>query len=345
MKLIVDGIIEKLQNGGGCTVYFEQLLSFYQRDNFQLEYIRYKNSHNNITLNGSATMVHSREQRIQERWRDVNINDLNREAVFHSTHYRLPTNKRQNKIVTTVHDFTYELFRQGPAQWMHSWQKNRAINNSDLILCVSHNTASDLMKFCPTAENKIRVVHNGVSDVYHPLDGVTKTNEVLFVGARGGYKNFGMAVDALALSPSLVLSIVGGGGLSAEEIAMLESKIPGRYKHLGRVDDNELNSIYNRVFCLLYPSLYEGFGIPVIEAMRSGCAVIAINVSSIPEVAGTAAILLDNPQTGSIVEALKDLENSAYYNKLRSDGFIQAEKFSWEKCYRETFAVYQECLK
>ncbi|HDW2027942.1 TPA: glycosyltransferase, partial [Enterobacter ludwigii] len=123
------------------------------------------------------------------------------------------------------------------------------------------------------------------------------------------------------------------------------NKIPGRYKHLGRVSDEELNSIYNRVFCLLYPSLYEGFGIPVIEAMRSGCVVIAVNVSSIPEVAGDAAILLDDPHPAAIAHALKELENQLFYNKLRNNGFTQAKKFSWEKCYKDTLAIYKECLK
>ncbi|HDT4958924.1 TPA: glycosyltransferase family 4 protein [Enterobacter kobei] len=345
MKLTVDGIIESLQNGGGCTVYFEQLLSYYQQDNNKLNYIRYNGSYQNITLDGANTKLYQREQRFQERWRDIDINGIDHEAIFHSTHYRLPVNKKSSQIITTVHDFTYELFRKGPAQWMHSWQKNRAINNSDVIICVSHNTAKDLMKFCPVSEEKVRVVHNGVSEKYYPIGDVNKTNEVLFVGARHGYKNFLMAVDALSLSPSLRLSIVGGGKLTSAEIALLEDKIPGRYKHLGRVSDEELNNIYNRVFCLLYPSLYEGFGIPVIEAMRSGCVVIAVNVSSIPEVAGDAAILLDDPHPAAIVHALKELENQFFYNKLRNNGFTQAKKFSWEKCYKDTLAIYKECIK
>ncbi|HBN5340578.1 glycosyltransferase family 4 protein [Enterobacter cloacae] len=345
MKLTIDGIIENLQNGGGCTVYFEQLLSYYQKDHNKLNYIRYNDSYKNITLTGTDTILYHRKQRIQERWRDVDTTGIDHDAIFHSTHYRLPLNKKQSRIVTTVHDFTYELFRKGPAQWMHTWQKNRAINNSDLVICVSHNTANDLLKFCPISEKKIRVVHNGVSEKYYPIDNITKTNEVLFVGARDGYKNFSMAVDALSLSPSLVLSIVGGGKLTSEEIALLESKIPGRYEHLGRVSDEELNGIYNRVYCLLYPSLYEGFGIPVIEAMRCGCVVIAVNVSSIPEVAGNAAILLDNPHPVAIAHALKDLENTTIYDQLRNDGFNQAKKFSWEKCYKDTLSVYKECLK
>lgn len=344
MKLIVDGIIENLQNGGGCTVYFEQLLSFYQENNLHLDYIKYTNGHNNISLNHQNTFMHQRELRILERWRDVDVSDFTNDSIFHSTHYRLPCDKKRNKIITTVHDFTYELYRKGPAQWMHSWQKNRAINKSDFVICVSNNTAKDLLRYCPIDEGKIRVIHNGVSNVYRQIDNVAKTNEVLFVGGRGWYKNFAMAVEAISLTSEFTLSIVGGGVLTAEEIKMLDTKIPGRYKHLGRVSDEELNEIYNRVFCLLYPSFYEGFGIPVIEAMRSGCVVIAVNESSIPEVAGDAAYLLDNANPVAIMGAINDLANSGLYNKLRKDGFFQAEKFSWEKCYNETHAVYRECL-
>jgi mannosyltransferase len=344
MKLIVDGVIENLQNGGGCTVYFEQLLSYYQKDDNVLDYLRYEKSHSNISLKGPSTNIHMRELRFLERWRDVDLSSFDDDQIFHSTHYRLPINKKRNKIITTVHDFTYELYRKGPAQWMHSWQKNRTISNSDLVICVSHNTAKDLMKYTPIDDNKIRVVHNGVSDVYYPMDVSDKTNEVLFVGARGWYKNFAMAVDALALTPSFTLSIVGGGPLTSEETAILDQKIPNRYKHLGRVSDEQLSGIYNRVFCLLYPSSYEGFGIPVIEAMRCGCVVIAVNKSSIPEVAGNAAYLLNDPNSVAIADALNELKSSNVYTTLRAAGLIQANKFSWQKCYKETKLIYNECL-
>ncbi|KAA8729506.1 glycosyltransferase family 4 protein [Ewingella americana] len=342
MKLIIDGIIENLQNGGGCTVYFEQLLSLYQNHNNNLDYIKFRNSHSYIGLAGQNTHVHDREMRVLERWRDVDTADLDSEAIFHSTHYRLPISKRKHKIVTTVHDFTYEYYRTGPSQWLHSWQKNRAIRNSDLVICISKNTATDLMRFCAIDESKIRIVHNGVSPVYYPLVNIAKTNEVLFVGARGGYKNFLLVAEALASVPDLELSIVGGGALTEKEVATLNQFIPGRFKHLGRVTDEELNQIYNRVFCLLYPSAYEGFGIPVIEAMRSGCPVIAVNKSSIPEISGDAAYLLEKASAGSISAALNELKSSSVCQLLIQKGLVQASHFSWKKCYEETSAVYKE---
>ncbi|MGI2140646.1 glycosyltransferase family 4 protein [Shewanella baltica] len=340
MKLIVDGIIENLQENGGCTVYFAQLLTFLQNNNISLEYIRFKSEDGNIPLKGEHTKVVYETAKLLERWRDVEIKGELSDSIFHSTHYRLP--KQRVKTVTTVHDFTYELYRKGPARWMHSWQKFRAIRNSDLVICVSQNTADDLMKFCPIDPAKIRVVYNGVSSVYTPLSQTEHTNEVVFIGARGWYKNFTLAVQTMQQFPTLKLSIVGGGKLTDEELQHLEAHIPGRYEWLGRLTDEELNIVYNRAHCLFYPSSYEGFGIPVIEAMRSGCPVIAVDVSSIPEVAGSAAILTKQADVASFNQALNRLDDLKYRKDLIQMGYEQASKFSWEKCYFDTLAVYKE---
>lgn len=341
MKLVIDGIIENLQSNGGCTVYFNQILSFLQKDNYRLDYLKFSaTEENNIKLFGQNTKLHHRSAKLLERWRDVDVNDFSDDIIFHSTHYRLPN--RKVKTVTTVHDFTYELYRHGPARWMHSWQKFRAIRNSDLVICVSHNTAKDLMRFCPIDEKKIRVVHNGVSETYVVDAMATKTNEVVFVGARGWYKNFIMAVKSLVEHPDLQLSIVGGGALTADEISLLDEHIPNRYQWLGRVSDEELNEIYNRAYCLLYPSSYEGFGIPVIEAMKSGCPVIAVHSSSIPEVACDAAILVESASVENFQHALSQLASASHRETLIQRGLLQAAKFSWEQCYRGTLAVYQE---
>lgn len=340
MKLIIDGIIENLQENGGCTVYFAQLLTFLQKNNTNIEYLRFKTEPGYIPLNGKYTKIVYEATKFLERWRDVEIRGVQSDTIFHSTHYRLP--KQKVKTVTTVHDFTYELYRKGPARWMHSWQKFRAIRNSDLVICVSQNTADDLMMFCPIDPAKIRVVYNGVSPVYTPSAQNQHTNEVVFIGARGWYKNFTLAVQVMRQFPNLKLSIVGGGKLTVDELNHLEAHIPGRYEWLGRLTDEELNIVYNRAHCLFYPSSYEGFGIPVIEAMRSGCPVIAVDVSSIPEVAGSAAILVKQADITNFSLAFTRLADLKYRGELIQKGFEQASKFSWEKCYLDTLNVYKE---
>jgi len=327
--ITLDSIIYTLQQGGGVTVYYNNIKSRLSAAQVKFNEVKYSD--------GSLSLT----SRFLERYRDCIVDE--KKGVFHSSYYRLPS-QRSLKVVTTVHDFTYEKFVTGPAQWVHSWQKNRAIRNSDIVICVSHNTAKDLMQYCPVDKTKIRVVHNGVSESYYPLSIQSdfNYNGVLFVGARGGYKNFNLAIDAVATVAELELHIVGGGELSSAELQQLEAKLPGRYRWLGRLSDDELNNAYNYAYALLYPSSYEGFGIPIIEAMRAGCPVIAVNVSSIPEVAGDAAILVDSPSSLAFSDALKKVAGQR--QQLVAAGLSQATKFSWERCFNETLAVYNELL-
>lgn len=339
MKLVIDGIIENLQVTGGCSIYFQELLKRYLRDGYDLEFLRTLGNIGEVVIKDGSFVLNEGDKRLLERWRDVEYTDSTSGTVFHSTHYRIP-NKRM-PTVTTVHDFTYERFNSGARRFMHSWQKKRAIYNSDIIICVSNNTADDLQKYCRVDDSKIRVIHNGVSNLYSRLSSVQMTDEVVFIGVRGGYKNFDVAVKSVAKS-NLSLSIVGGGELLPAELKLLEFYLPGRYKFLGRLSNSELNFVYNRAFCLLYPSSYEGFGIPIVEAMRSGCPVIAVNCSSIPEVAGCGALLVENANIEVISDALTKLLFNDYREALITKGLKQSTKFSWEKCYQETLAVYKE---
>lgn len=328
--IILDNIIKNLQSGGGVTVYFDNVRERLLNENLPVTVLNYQKNNDGA----------GHKLRFLERYRDCRTPaDA---AIFHSSYYRLPDSKTP-AVITTVHDFTYELFVNGPAKWVHSWQKNRAIGNSRVNICVSNNTAKDLMRFCPAKEDSVRVIHNGVSSAYFPLvDEISQTNNVVFVGARGGYKNFDLAIKALALIPELSLAVVGGGQFSKREIALLEHYIPDRYQWLGRLSEEELNNAYNSAYALIYPSSYEGFGIPVIEAMRAGCPVVTVNSSSIPEVAGNAAIMIDNINANELAEGLRSITTER--SRLVNEGFVQAAKFSWEKCYQETLAVYKEFL-
>ena len=345
LNLLIDGIIERLQKSGGVSTYFEQLIRCYtSQPQHVLNYISYVDK-NHLFDNSklpSKCNISNQTYRLGERYRSCVISpQLHNFDVFHSTYYRLPS--ISIPVVTTVHDFTYELYVKGPKNWIHCWQKHKAILNSNKIICVSNNTAIDLMKFCHVDENIIHVIHNGVSDTYfHKKDTSEFSNNVIFVGSRAGYKNFKVAVESVSEIKDLTLSIVGGGIVTPAEKALLEFYLPNRYDILGYVPEQQLNDIYNNAYCLLYPSSYEGFGIPVIEAMKAGCPVVAVNASSIPEVAGDAAILVDSPTSSEISFALKSLCNQNERNKYISRGIIQAKKFSWEKSFNETFKVYNE---
>lgn len=330
--IIFDNIISSLQSYGGITVYFDNLINRSPSSNILLSPLK-------VDKKYDLDMQYFKSRTL-ERYRDVPAWKGD-EGVFHSSYYRLPECKA-NAVVTTVHDFTYEKFGHGLSKKIHTWQKNRAIINSDVVICISNNTANDLLNYVPVDEKKLVIIPNGVSKSYYRLSDLQCTNEVIFVGSRLGYKNFDIAVNALESHMDLSLTIVGGGPLTPSEVALLNKKLEGRYKHYSFLSEQDLNRLYNSSFCLFYPSSYEGFGIPIIEAMRAGCPVIASNFSSIPEVAGGAAILVDEINKGSFVNAIYHLKNSNTRENLIEEGIKNSQRYSWDSTYELTQKIYRE---
>jgi mannosyltransferase len=270
--LVVDGIIYSLQRGGGITVYFNEILRRMETDladGFQL--LVYAGSAANQDYLPVSTNI--RSIRVAERYRHCPV--PGQASLFHSSYYRLPD--RRVPVVTTVHDFIYERFGSGPRRWLHSWQKFAAIRASQAVICISESTRRDLRQFLPDVQpERLHVVHNGVSSAFYPLapEAVAEAAGrpyVLFVGARSGYKNFARLVQAMAELSDLDLVSVGGGGLTPQELELVHRLLGGRFVHHLGVSNAHLNQLYNGAFCLAYPSAYEGFGIPVLEAMRAGC--------------------------------------------------------------------------
>ena len=133
-----------------------------------------------------------------------------------------------------------------------------------------------------------------------------------------------------------------GSPLSKDESELLDKRL-GRDNYLcfSNIDDKNFNELYNSAFCLVYPSMYEGFGIPVIEAQRAGCPVIAYNGSSIPEVIGDTPLLLSNPSSYEIISKLRMLDNNDVRNKIIKDGFLNAQRFSWDTMANEYMDIYR----
>ena len=271
--------------------------------------------------------------------------------LCHSSYYRRPQRASAIEVVT-VHDFTYEKFRRGPARWLHSWQKGAAIRAAHGIICVSESTRRDLLERYPeVSPNRIRVIYHGAAEDYRPLGPATGDSRpvdlpqgpfVIFVGARDSYKNFRLALEVVAALPDYRLLSVGGGPLRRDEIELAHQVLPGRHMHLASVDNEALNRLYNSAHALLYPSSYEGFGIPVLEAMAAGCPVVAVNASSIPEAAGDAGLLVDEICAESFAQKLVQLEDADLRKASIDKGYVQARRFSWETCYRQTMAFYDE---
>lgn len=345
--IFIDGVIYSLQKAGGISVYFSELISRLENEEYDFIFSVHSGSNSILNEYNQNKYVSTHRCRLPislARYLDVSI--PSNTSIFHSTYYRLPiiSCRSRVKIITTVHDFTYERWSSGLKRKVHHFQKKRAILNSDVIICISENTKKDLFFYIPEAVNKdVRVVYNGVSDIFSPLHHDTSTvcnNYVLFVGARSGYKNFESVVNGLSLLDDLKLVMVGGGELTLDEQKFLRAKLHGRFEHKKFVSNKELKSLYNYAFCLIYPSLYEGFGIPVIEAMKSGCPVIASNTSSLPEISNNSAILLDDISPEQIVVAIEALHNVECRKKLISNGLENAKRFSWDKTFESLKEIY-----
>ncbi len=315
MKIIyIDTIIFDLQHAGGISVYFYEIIKRLLADKeVESHFIVSDGKKDNIywdRLNLPEDKI-IKYNKFLNRYRGVNYKET-RKHTFISSYYRYSKNKNAANI-TIVHDFTYEYFSSGLRKIVHHWQKMKAIYKSDTAICISKNTQNDLNKFSKRKVDSV-VVYNGVSDAYHAMTGVevadalksltveTATviesgNYVLFVGQRGGYKNWKSAVDLFKQLPENYYMIsVGGGELTGEEIKLLANDCKRHFK-LGALTEEQLCLLYNKAYCLLYLSEYEGFGLPVAEAEQCGCPVIAMNKSSIPEIAEGSKLvrLVDGP--------------------------------------------------
>jgi len=274
--------------------------------------------------------------------------------VVHETYYsRVGTAPKHCQTVITVYDMIHELFsHEFPAHDNTPEVKRRAIERADHVICISENTKQDLMRLHGTPASKISVVHLG-------FDHFGKESEetlistygekpfLLYVGQRGGYKNFSGFLKSVASSQRLLADFAiiafGGGGFSAAESALIASLgfVENQVRQVSG-DDALLGNYYRTASAFVYPSLYEGFGIPPLEAMAHHCPVISSNTSSMPEVIGIAAEFFNPSELEDMRRAIEDtVYSDSRVDDLRKNGLIRLAAFSWDKCTQKTLSIYR----
>lgn len=284
----------------------------------------------------------------------VMLGKTSSQTIIHQTYYYQPIIKYQGKVVLTVYDMISEIYAQYcPAGDNISLLKRNWCERSDKIIAISHSTKNDLVRLFGISPEKIVVIHlaSFLGDNKSFLS-VKPFPEpyLLFVGKREYYKNFKGLIQAFASSESLKRNFhivcFGGEPLSnIENVRLKELGIESRVHHVGGGDD-VLCNYYKNAVAFVCPSLYEGFGIPILEAMEFSCPVICSNTSSIPEVAGDAAVYFDPSDTASIQHTLEaTLFNQNLLDDLRKRGLERQAVFSWDRCANETLSVYHSLLQ
>lgn len=272
--------------------------------------------------------------------------------VVHETYYsRWRSGPKGVASVVTVYDMIHELFPGDfSARDRTSSIKRQAIERADHVVCISESTRKDLLQLLDIPESKVSTVHLGFERfVANAHDAGTNSGKpfLLYVGARGTYKNFVGVLKAVAASPKLIgdfdVVAFGGGALSASELTLIQQLgfADGQVKQIGG-DDSVLGFLYKHAHAFVYPSLYEGFGLPPLEAMAQGCPVASSNTSSMPEVVGDAAVLFDPVNTEDMRAAIEQVVyDDACRARLIEAGNHRLDDFSWQRCADQTASIYK----
>ena len=285
--------------------------------------------------------------------------------VFHAPHYVLPPAVRCRKIVT-IHDCIHLMFPQYlPSRAAYAYAKAsmwNAAKRSHRILTVSEASKRDILHFFNVPPEKVVVVYNSIDERFWNVPkeaDVARVREryqlnhdfVLYVGNIKEHKNLVRLIEAFdelrkrGGFDELKLLIIGDeiSKLPALRRAVHSHKLHKHVRFLGYLPDETLAILYRLAAVFVFPSLYEGFGLPPLEAMASGTPVVTSNVSSLPEVTGDAAVLVDPYDVGSIVDGMsRVLTDKALAQELRLKGLVRAREFSWERSVARTLELYKE---
>ncbi len=364
MHVLYDGQIYAVQAAGGINRYFANLIGRLPEDFIPTLTTCTSRSVNYPAHPNLKTFFYKRlgfrPGRVSywlEKHYFRGVARFNSFDIIHPTYYSLLTRQDVNQsrypVVLTVYDMIHELFaEQMDANGEQAEVKRKAILSADAIICISENTKKDLLERYTLPEERVTVTYLATeidASLAHGTDPVPSRPYYLYVGSRSSYKNFDRLLKAFAKAVSvqseMALCVVGSPFDETEEKLIAELKLSDRIEHYRYANDAHLAKLYRCSVAFVYPSLYEGFGIPPLEAMSCGTAVVASNCSSIPEVVGDAGILFDPQSTGDLADILLSLlDNPTERDRLISKGYQRAQAFSWDKTVAQTLEVYRSVV-
>ncbi len=338
-------LICRLQQKPGLHVQ----LDVFSSDNIFLEQLRGKNLLKELHFKGKKDL-----NRILSNVYDSFASRMQPFDIFHPTYYNGSSLNRasQKPMVITIHDMIDERFHNGQKEYKAIIDlRARHIQKANKIIAVSENTRKDLIELCGVDPEKIKTIYHGNSFINNQerrtLPKLINDKYILYTGKRYAYKNFDQLLKSIAPillgDPSINLVCAGGGTFKEAELNQIkELKITHQILYQPIHSNDQLAALYNHAEVMVYPSLYEGFGLPIIEAFACGCPVITAAGSSTWEIAGNAAVFINPKDIMDMTQKINQvLTDHLLQNQLVIQGYNRANIFSWDKTAYETLKLYQ----
>ncbi len=359
-KILYDNQMFTFQRFGGVTRYFADLMYNLPADEFRASMpMKFCENHYVTVTYGRKypTLNFPKSYRLRRRiyqlanmmyaWNAVRMCEYD---IFHPTYYNpyfLSALKHRGKpFVLTIHDMTFERYPQDVLIYDRTIpHKKRLIAEADHIIAVSENTKRDIIELLGTDPSRISVVHHGYRPIVRAAEQLFD-RYILYVGERKGYKNFFSwlsAVRPLLMADPTLRIVCTGSAFTPSEVKFFQKwNVADRLIHIS-ANDEQMASLYRYALCFVFPSHYEGFGIPILEAFSNGCPVCLSDASCFPEVAGDAAIYFNPNDAGSMQDSLREIITSATLrDELRTKGFDRVREFSLERMVEATCDVYRK---
>jgi glycosyltransferase involved in cell wall biosynthesis len=361
MKIYYSHDIFTEQEYGGVSRYFVEIIEKLSHLDVDIEVIsgiyfnRYLSQPNDVyKIRGTQISPNLFINKIalrclNEAYQTFVLSDKNR-SILHQTYYSPFSVQKHLQVVVTVYDMVHELFPKMFHRFNYtSYAKKKSCQRADRIIAISESTKKDLINIFDIPSEKIEVTYLG-SNFFDKFSRINPYKHqapyILFVGTRGLYKNFNKILEIFGrssiLSSSFNLICFGGGQFTKEEQNWISCYGLKNIVHYKSGSDSTLAQYYAGARALVYPSLYEGFGIPLLEAMGMNCPVICSKQSSLPEVASDAAIYFDPYNIDHIQFTLENvLFDDDALKDISGKGINRCKQFTWEKTAQKTLEVYK----
>ena len=342
MKIALDATYSVGRNLTGVGVYSKEILSGVARLHPEARFLYCYRPHRFFRSYAEPIPRNCSRRLLTKAW--VPSADL-----FHGLNQRIDSSRHRHSV-STFHDLFVLSGEYSTPDFRARFaaQARAAAERSELIIAVSHFTAMQVQEYLKIDPGRIRVIHHGCQPARELKPSVRREPMILFVGALQRRKNVIRLVEAFELAaPDWRLVLAGSFGFGSQQIlARIESSSRrADIQVLGYVSDAALEELYWRASIFAFPSLDEGFGIPLLEAMAHGVPVITSNLSALPEVSGDAALLVDPWDATSIGNAFRELiQDEMLRRRLVEKGLARTQQFSWENAVQKTWSVYEELM-